>query len=239
MKKLKSYILKPTDITSQQIERMFHIMTQYYEGVNEGKFLDDLREKDWVLLLKDTNNNKIYGFTTLKVNPVLCNGSNATIIFSGDTVIQEEFRGEFELMKSWLNFVLKLKNDNEKLYWFLVSKGYRTYKFLPLFLKEYFPKNDTKPRLEIKNLIDNYAIKKYGQDYNIKTSVIKHSKPADYLKAGINDIAKHKLNDPHIKFFLKSNPFYYLGDELVCLAEISIENLTRMGERLLIKEHLC
>ena len=40
------------------------------------------------------------------------------------------------------------------------------------------------------------------------------------------------MNDPHVAFFLKRNPGHGDGDELVCLTELSDDNLTRAGRRM-------
>ena len=43
----------------------------------------------------------------------------------------------------------------------------------------------------------------------------------------------YQLKNKNIQFFLRKNPNYQKGDELVCLAEISFDNLTNLGKRVL------
>jgi len=41
------------------------------------------------------------------------------------------------------------------------------------------------------------------------------------------------LQNPHIRFFTEKNPCHGMGDELACLAEVSLDNFTPAVNRLL------
>ena len=40
-----------------------------------------------------------------------------------------------------------------------------------------------------------------------------------------------RQDDPHVHYFLERNPGYAEGDELVCLAEVSLANTHGIGHR--------
>ena len=66
---------------------------------------------------------------------------------------------------------------------------------------------------------------RYSSRYNPLTGVIGRNIDSDFLKDGIADIGQRELSNPHIRFFAEKNPDYAKGDEMVCLADLSVENL--------------
>ena len=129
---LKSNVLEISKITDSDKQKMFNLMTQVYNGEDWNKFLSDMSQKNYALILYDENSN-IAGFTTIQVFEF----EEKIIIYSGDTVIEENSRGDIELMRAWWRFSYKIqeKHPTQKVFWLLISKGWRTYKFFPMFLK--------------------------------------------------------------------------------------------------------
>jgi len=223
---LEGEIMKVEGLTEKQKERMFELLALNFNNVKHSTFLRDLSEKEWVILLKDKKNNTIQGFSTMMLLNENIEGLNISALFSGDTILSRKYWGEVELARTWGRFALSLidKFQGAKLYWFLISKGFRTYHFLPLYFKEYYPRYDKPtPPLE-KKILDALATRKFQDNYNPATGVIHFKEPKDSLKAELLDVNCRKLKNPHFKFFVERNPGYVIGDELACLAEISREN---------------
>ena len=225
--KLKSKVLKISEISESDKQRMFNLMTQVYNGENWDKFLSDMKQKSYALILYDENSN-IAGFTTIQVFEF----EGRIIIYSGDTVIEKNSRGNIELMRAWWRFSYKIQQENsdKKVLWLLISKGWRTYKFFPMFLKEIYPTYRYETPNYIQDFIDKLSLFKFGKDY--KNGLVIPEKP-DMLKTGTNDIPDKRVEDKDVQFFLEKNPEFYKGNELVCLAELSVSNLTKAGLRLL------
>jgi len=225
--KLKSKVLKISEIPESDKQKMFNLMTQVYNGEKWDKFLSDMNEKNYALILYDENSN-IAGFTTIQVFEF----EGRIIIYSGDTVIEENSRGDIELMRAWWRFSYKIQQEfpNIKVLWLLISKGWRTYKFFPTFLKEIYPTYRYETPVKIQQFIDRLSIYKFGDCY--KNGLVIPKEP-DMLKYGQNDVPDKRLEDKDVKFFLDKNPEFYKGNELVCLAQLSVSNLTKAGLRLL------
>ncbi len=51
------------------------------------------------------------------------------------------------------------------------------------------------------------------------------------LRGELHGIPPSRLADPHVGFFARRNPGHERGDELVCLVELSRDNLTPAGKR--------
>jgi hypothetical protein len=49
----------------------------------------------------------------------------------------------------------------------------------------------------------------------------------------VAEIDAQRLADPHVAYFQAANPGHARGDELACLAELALENLTPAGRRML------
>ena len=103
--------------------------------------------------------------------------------------------------------------------------GYKTYRFLPLFFKEFYPRYDKEiPEYE-KKLLDAFGHQKYPKEYDNKLGVIKPSNVNVSLKKGVADVNERLLKNPHIDYFVRKNPYYDKGYELACIAELTKENL--------------
>ena len=65
---------------------------------------------------------------------------------------------------------------------------------------------------------------KFGSRYDRKRGLILSGGQSDYLKEHMAIVPELRKKNPHIDFFLKKNPYYYRGDELVCLASLNKAN---------------
>ncbi|MDR3294223.1 MAG: hypothetical protein LBT26_00115 [Clostridiales Family XIII bacterium] len=211
----------------EQIRAMFAIMQKYYENIQWESFVSDLDAKRDVILLRDAD-EVIRGFTTLAVYAA----GGAQLLFSGDTIVEQNYWGANDLIRAWLNNALvhvgKHAGDT---YWLLLSKGYKTYKYLPVFLRAFYPCADAETPDFEQSLMDAFCRERYGEKY--QGGVVKAGK--DFLKAEIASIGAAHRKDRHTQFFLAKNPGYAKGDELVCLAKLSADNLNRAGRRMLGK----
>jgi len=205
---------------------MFEIYSAYFDNVSFERFQADLQEKESAILLRDPIYNEIQGFSTLMLMNEKVEGCNVTAIFSGDTIIEKEYWGDCELARIWLEliFSLKAQNNYEKFYWFLISMGYKTYRFLPVYFKNFFPCYDKKtPDFEQK-ILDTLAMRKFKAQYYKETGLISFSEPRERLKSGVADVDQKRLKNKHLQYFISKNPNYLNGDELACIAELSEEN---------------
>ncbi len=231
MLKGKVYLLQ--EISSDEVESMYELMSEYYENVTKTNFISDLKKKNRIILLKDDKGG-IKGFTTIVLYDAQIDGIKVKLLFSGDTVIHKDYWSNNDLMQVWIKNALSMKtNFKEGLYWLLMSKGYKTYKYLSSFYKEFYPRFDkSTPDFEQK-LINYFGEKFYPLNYDKNTGIIVLNGKKDYLKEEFSKIPEEKLKDKNIEFFVRKNPFYYKGNELVCISELSEENLNKAGKRVL------
>ncbi|MGE0492574.1 MAG: hypothetical protein AB7S38_25390, partial [Vulcanimicrobiota bacterium] len=182
----------------------------------------DLSEKHWVLLLE--SQGRIQGFSTM----MRLKFEGRSLLFSGDTIVAPAARGSANLAQAWARHVFGLVDEEGPLYWFLIASGYRTYRFLPLFFQEFYPRFDRPVPPAIGCLLDGVAKQKFGERY--QKGVVVPACPTPLQQV---EVPPGRRRDPHVGFFLERNPGHRLGHELACLALVSRPNLTAAGRRML------
>ena len=119
------------------------------------------------------------------------------------------------------------------MYWFLIVKGYKTYRFLPLFFHEFYPRCDTVTPSWAQRLINRLGASRFPSQYDAHTGLVRAQPNGCRLRAGVADITTQRLRDPHVRFFAQSNPGHTAGDELCCVAPLTRENFTAAARRVI------
>lgn len=222
--------VKPREAVSRaDRDDMFALMTSYFDGVTREVFDRDLDEKHWVVLLRDEH-GRVDGFSTLMRLDV----GDVTVFFSGDTVVARHRWGTYDLPRFWAKHVFAVAETlaPRESYWFLISSGYRTYRYLPVFFREFHPAYDRLTPPKVRALIDRIARAKFDGSYDASAGIVRLATPSP-LRAGISDPEERLDRDPHVKFFVEVNPNHAEGDELACLVRVSPDNVTPAGRRMI------
>jgi hypothetical protein len=229
---LNGEIVLRESLSHIQRDAMFALMNQYYETSREV-FDTDLDDKQQVILLTDTGTGVIRGFSTMCRMDL----GSVTALFSGDTIIHKDYRYTTALPRYWAQLVfstldsIKDEQPTQQVFWFLIVSGYKTYRYLPLFFREFYPRYDTPTPSHIQQVIHTLATSRYGDAYNPKTGVIQLPNPTP-LRNGVARINPARKKDPNIAFFEHVNPGHVHGNELACITAVDRANLTRAGRRM-------
>jgi hypothetical protein len=212
---------------------MFRLFDRYYENVTMAAFLADLAEKHWAILLLDPRTDALCGFSTQMLREASVDGASVKYLFSGDTVVARDHWGDIALSRVWGRLALSLidRHSPGELYWFLISKGYKTYRFLPLFFHEFYPRYDAPTPDWACRLIDTFAQHKFPLVYDVTAGIIRANRQKDHLRPGVADLTAERLRNPHVRFFEQRNSGHVRGEELCCLAPLSRDNFTRAAYR--------
>lgn len=230
--KLEGSILETGSLSPKQKNAMYLLKAKHYDNASEDSFYKDLSEKNYVVLL--VSGERIIGFTTVRLIDLDVMGQPVTGLFSGDTIVDPDHAWELTFQKTFVQLAARIMESNaHPLYWFLISKGYKTYRYLPLYFKEFYPSPDRDIPAFDKAVMDVYASYKYPEFYNSDTGVIRNTGWNDFLKKNVADVSTAKVRDPFVDYFIHANPGYDKGDELVCLARIATDNLQPAFRRML------
>lgn len=223
-----------TSLDADYIERMFALFNKHFLNTTLESFQKDLSTKNWCILLYSEDDQSLQGFSTLHFYKSDFAGKEIGVIYSGDTIIDKAYWGSPALSQMWIKTAFEVgKNYPKPLYWLLISSGYKTYRFLPLFAKEFYPhyKYTTPP--ETQKLMHKLASERFGHEYHPDLGIVRFKTGNTPLAEGIGEISARRLRNPHIRFFVDKNPGHANGDELVCLTRLEEESLTKAGKRML------
>jgi hypothetical protein len=222
-----------SDLTRDELRACFELLERLFLGVTWEDFLRDLEEKDDVMFLRDADTRAIGGFSTLTALEINVAGEPVPVVFSGDTAVLPEYRTSFALGQELARHFHHAhdRNPGRPLSYVLISKGWRTYKIMPFFFREFFPRHDAETPPFERALIDAFGESRYPARYD--EGVIRFAgEPAPRVRPDGVDADPAK-SDPHTEFFLRVNSRYLEGDELVCVARIHPTNYTGRLRRLL------
>jgi hypothetical protein len=220
-----------SELTTAQKSEMFQLMAQHFEGVMPEQFARDLAEKNLALLLE--RDGELVGFSTLLAYSTTMAKKSVNVIYSGDTIVTPSAWGTMALPRAWVAGVeaLRATLPAGRCFWLLLTSGFRTYRFLPVFWREFFPRFDRTTPAEEQSLLNQLAQERFGAQFDSGASLVRFTRP-QRLRAGLKEVPPGRETDPHVTFFMARNPGHANGDELVCLTEICPENLTRAGRRM-------
>lgn len=231
--RIEGRLASRTQLTAATVEAMFALLLSHFTGVCRATFEADLAEKNWVILLEDED-GQLRGFSTLLIYASQAAGGEVTVVYSGDTIVDRASWGSPALAKTWIQSVRQLAamSGSRDLYWLLLTSGFRTYRFLPVFFRSFHPRFDEATPPGSQALLDLLAFERFGSRYDPFSGVVRLQRP-QVLAPDLLEVPPGRLAvDDHVGFFLARNPGYVRGDELVCLTRIDDSNLTAAGRRM-------
>lgn len=221
---MKTTIVAISKLSLADQDRMFGLMEKYYVGVVRSAFERDLAEKQKVILLFDSA-GELQGFSTILESHLDGPQGKFIALYSGDTVLAQEYWGNGALASAFGRYLIqvKLRNLFVPVYWFLISKGYKTYLLMTNNFPTHFPRFEATTPENYALIMNQFYRQRFGDQYNEKENLIRfaqHKRSA--LKGQIAEIGTEEMKNPRIRFFQDANPEWRVGVELACIAEVSL-----------------
>ncbi len=213
-------------LSADRVREMFELFEKYYSDVDFTRFSGDLREKTHCFLFFDQG--KIIGFSTIfrRRRPEWGKG---TFLFSGDTVMHENYWGSKTLQKAffWYTVASKFRSPFRPVYWMLISKGFKTYLMMRKNYRLSFPaaQNPTPPHIQ--KTMDAFYTSKFGSAYSPATGLITFESSLGSVRGQTAAPSEENLKDPEVRYFLNRNPNYAAGVELACITEMRFSDFFR------------
>lgn len=226
---MQSQLVSITDLSDTDREAMYCLLRHHFSGVTPEVFNQDLADKNWVILIK--NKERLKGFSTLRLYDAAVNGVPLSVVYSGDTIVDPSAWSSATLPRAWIQAINQLRSPKKRLFWLLISSGFRTYRLLPTFWQTFYPRYDRPTPKTTKHLMNTLAKQQFGTAYDQKTGIVRFEHPQQ-LSPILGTVPPERRSEPHIHFFEQANPDHSKGDELVCITEICAENLTAVGRRM-------
>lgn len=231
MRHLTATVRARETLLDADVEHMYALFERYYDATTAQQFRADLAAKSHVIELRE--GTALRGFSTIALIDFACGGAARRAVFSGDTIIDHRYWGEQTLPLAFCRFAgqVHASAPHLPLYWFLISKGYRTYRYLPAFAQHYYPRADTQTPPDEQTCLDRLAQLCFGACYTAARGVVHFARSRGHLKpewAGVRPGADARRD---VQFFLQRNPGYRDGDELVCITRLRADNLRSVARR--------
>jgi hypothetical protein len=236
--RLDAQLVPISEIGTDVRREMLALMRRHFVNVRHEVFEKDLAEKHWAILVFEPATGGLCGFSTQMLLDLACDGRPIKALFSGDTIIDRAYWGDRALSRVWGRLALSLIDawPNAELYWFLISQGYKTYRFLPIFFREYYPRFDALTPAWAQSVIAALGREKFAVAFS-PTAWVVRATPTQYrLRSDIAALTPERLGDPHVRFFVERNPGHASGDELCCIAPLTRQNFTAAAYRVIGNE---
>lgn len=232
-KRLVSQTATVASLDRATIRDAYALFQDTYAGTDSARFERDLAEKQEIILLYDRTTGALKGFSTVLVQRMPA-GHRGCVVFSGDTVIHRDYWGQKQLQIAFTVILLRLKlrAPHAPLYWFLISKGYRTYLLLANSFPRAVPRHDRAEDAALRSTLDGLAAARFGAAYERETGVVRFQSDHERVRDGVAPVTARHLDNPHVRFFAARNPGHAAGDELACLAEVRLVDIARIAVRL-------
>jgi len=224
-------VLPAAALAEATVAAMAEVYLAHYDGSSEELFRHDLLDKDDVVLMY--HDKRLVGFTTLKTWETSWRERPVRVVFSGDTIVERAHWGQPALSFACIARIGQIRRarPDVPLYWFLIVKGHRTFKYLSVFAYSFFP-HWKQAHPDLQGLAAQLARERFGEFYDREKGVIHFPSSRGHLKAEIAEARAEELLKPSTRFFLQKNPGYRQGDELVCLCELETDNLKPLAARI-------
>ena len=219
--RLRGHVVAIGKLSASERDEMFALFAQYYDCVERARFDSDLDKKDAVILLRAAG--AIQGFSTLKTLPVRVGLRTHYGVYSGDTVLAREYWGQRVLGKVFLRYLFgqKLRRPLRPFWWFLISKGYKTYLLMANNFGEHWPRHEQATPPERQQILDAFGAAYFPDYYQPATGLIEFPESLGQLKFHVTPITDEQREVPRIGFFEQRNPTWIQGTELACLARMT------------------
>jgi hypothetical protein len=225
----------PREIDSIDRRAMHELMMGSYCDVTREGFESDLDRKQLAAILRSAD-GKVRGFTTLALNPGGYRASDHDILYSGDTIIDPAYWGSLEMMRGFTTGVGRILGGlgGRRLFWLLTSKGHRTYMLMAQFCKVFYPSYVEGESEDLRAIARQCGRLLYPNHWSEEKGVLTFSGKNGPLKRGLVQGTYDRVKNPHVQFFLATNPGFGEGDELLCVAELHPENARRSAREFML-----
>ena len=192
----------------------------------------------YVVLSRERSDGSLRGMMFVGVDRRLQeNGNPYTIIRVGLSYFQLNYRGGPYLYSVTIYFFLKelLAHPLTPLYVVMKSFSYKSYSIMTHAIKHSYPRYDEETPELVRDIINSYGLqaKAPNETYNMDTFVLERVR--NNLKRNLTILDDSALKDPHIKFFVKRNPLWAEGHQLILLGCVQWRDIFAMIFKIITK----
>ena len=220
------------DIDVHAIRQMYAVFSQYYENTTWDIFLSDLSKKTGAFVMRNAG-GRVVGFSTVMTTDIQVNGRKVRGVFSGDTIIERAYWGSRALVFAFFRFLIaeKVSHPLRPVYWFLISKGFKTYLLLANNFFTFYPRADGQGE-HLADIVDAYCEQLFPAYYDRERRILDFGHDYQPLRGDVAEISERmRAENEAIRFFEDCNPEWRRGTELPCVGEFGWSDLAKFTVR--------
>ncbi|MFT5383904.1 MAG: hypothetical protein ACI81W_001304 [Saprospiraceae bacterium] len=213
-------------------EQMWDVYRQYYHYTRE-EFIQKIAKNNFYYFY--TVNGQIIGFTGLRINRTKVQGKRQLLIYFGQTVVREDYRGKSLIPITGAKLCMKYWKEMlfSDVYFWADALTYKAYLVFAKSVEEMSPSRKRFMPDTIKAIVDHLGMIHYGNTYCAATGTIQKQKVL------VNDttmqIREKYTADEDIRFYLKANLLFNQGHGLVTITPMNLMNARKLLKRYILK----
>jgi hypothetical protein len=210
-------------IAVQDVREMFKVFCRYYENTSLEQFISDLNRKSGAFIIRRKIDDAIVGFSTMGIYHMEVDGKKIRGIFSGDTILEKEYWGNRAMNAAFVKRLVweAIKDPFTPQYWFLISKGYKTFLLLTRNFPDYYPHPEHE-NPHMKHIVEAYCDKLFPGKLDRDAMVLDFGEGSNCLKSDVTPISAAQRTETDIAFFEQRNPQWERGTELPCVGRADL-----------------
>lgn len=225
-------LIKNNDLSTNTKEEMWSIYQKYYHYSREA-FMNRIHRNNYYSFYY--HQDKIVGFTGLKIDKLAFNGEKQLMIYFGQTIIEREFRGKSLIPVTAAKLCIKFLRSlmTSKVYFWYDALTYKAYLVAAKTVSEYYPSRTNKMTKEVKQLMDYIGEKHYGDKYDACSGTV--MKDTQLVNDASVNIQLKDYGDEDINFYMQANPNHHVGHGLLTFAPASLKTVGTLLKRYIYK----
>ena len=209
---------------------MWNIYQKYY-SYSRDYFMQRIPQNTHFAFFYDQE--KMIGFTGLRINKIKTNGKKTLLLYFGQAVIETKYRGQNILRRMSIKIGIKY-------FWDLIfSSGYcwcdtvsfKSYLFFAKSMAEFYPTYKRGTPIQEEHVIYSIGETFYPESFCAFTGTV--IKENNFVTDPSAKITQRHLASPDIRFYAMANPGHAKGDGLITIVPMSIKNLFHLAKRML------
>ena len=220
------------DLTESTKEEMWNVYQKYYHYSREY-FMQRISSNNSFSFYKVEG--KIVGFTGLRINRTEINKQKRVLIYFGQTIIDQQYRGKSLIPRTATKLCLQFWKDLllGRVYVWADALTYKAYLVFAKTLGEYYPSYRTNTPKPVQGLINFVGDQYYGTTFNPSTGTV--TKNTVFVNDPTTQINPQLESDQDVLFYATANPNYTQGHGLITLAPMHARNYLKVVAKSLKK----
>ena len=231
-------IQDPKTLNSQELNEMFSLFEKNYDNTCFQRFTRKFKqEATHIILIRESRTKAIIGFQRFQIMNTQYKGKNYILFYSGTVIKDARYYGEKSLPKATSKLFMKTRfaHPRSKLIFVAMFNGWKTFLYVHRFLPCFpYAKQSSLGNSVAKGLLQHVGLTLYGEEnYDTKSNIVHRAGQENLFKEDeIAQLPKNYREIPELAWFVKNNPNYRSGDEILSICELSYSLLFKATLRL-------